>query len=115
LDLMVSMLRLTIAFVFVASVTANAQLMTTRIDASTSDSAQASWNQMLAEADNGRKAKLEAALDRIIEATGKEEGWGSLRFHVALEAPNASIIKDKIAGLSAQQIIELASRTAVAK
>ena len=78
-----------------------------RIDASTDSSAQASWDYMYEGSSSEGKCHLRAALVQITSATAAERGLHGLTLHAAMQDPSVVRIKDKLSGLSAEQIIEL--------
>ena len=82
----------------------------TRIDASTDESAQQSWDKMLGESSDETKCGLRAALVEITAATGPEKGLYGLSFHAALQDPSVARVRDKIAGLSPGQVIDLGTQ-----
>jgi hypothetical protein len=65
---------------------------------------------MLGESGDETKCRLRAALVEITAATGSEKGLYGLSFHAALQDPSVVRIKDKIAGLSPGQVIELGTQ-----
>jgi len=75
-----------------------------RIDASTDASAQASWDRMLGEASEETKSKLQAALFQLNAAAATEKGWHGLAYHAALQDPSVAKIRERIAGLCAEQV-----------
>jgi hypothetical protein len=81
-----------------------------RIDGSTETSAETSWNTMVAEASEETKPKLQAAFMKILSWTLSGKHLDALGYHTASENP-WFYIKDKLGGLSAEQIIEQANRT----
>ena len=87
----------------------------TRIDASSDASAQASWDRMLAEASDETKNKLRVALLELNTVAATENHLYGIAFHAALQDPQVFRIKDKVAGLSAEQVIELAKQTSGTK
>ena len=84
-----------------------------RIDASTDASAQASWDQLIAKAPRDKKQKLQIALVQL-NLVGVNSAYEVVS-NPALQSPSVSRIKDKIAGLTADEIIELANRTSTVK
>ena len=82
----------------------------TRIDASTDASTQASWDRMLGESSDHTKCELRAALVKLNSVAATEQGFRGIAFHAALQDPSVIRIRDKIAGFSAQQIVEFASQ-----
>jgi hypothetical protein len=83
----------------------------TRIDATSYASAEASWNKMLMESDSDTQNKLRGALIQLIGTSG----LSGLRLHTAMEDPSPGMVKDRIAGLNAAQIIELGRQVSVVK
>ena len=84
-----------------------------RIDASTNATAQASWNEMYVQANPGTKQKLISALAEL-NLAGVKSAYEVVN-NPDLQTLSAARIKDKIAGLTAEQIIELANKTATVK
>jgi len=84
-----------------------------RIDASSDASAQTSWNQMLAQASRQTQQKLQVAMLQL-NLSGVNSAYEVVG---SPDLQNLSImrIKDKVAGLTAEQIIELADRTSTVK
>ncbi|MHB8742105.1 MAG: hypothetical protein ACYC9L_03185 [Sulfuricaulis sp.] len=84
-----------------------------RIDGSSDAAAKASWDRMLAQSKSQTQQKLVGALIQINLA-----GVNSA-FEVAsnpdLQSLSVARIKDKIAGLTAEQIIDLANRISTVK
>jgi hypothetical protein len=66
---------------------------------------------MLAEVDDGTRTKLRFALLDFIQ----QSGLHGLALHAALEDPHVWFVKDKIAGLSADEILLLATQPSAGK
>lgn len=84
-----------------------------RIDATTNASAQASWHKMYAQADPSTKHKLISALVEL-NLAGVNSAYEVVK-NPDLQTLSAARIKDKIAGLTADQIVELANKTSTVK
>ena len=84
-----------------------------RIDGSSDASVQASWNRMLARANRQTKQKLQVALLQL-NLSGVNSAYEVVNNP---DLQNISIvhIKDKVAGLTAEEIIDLANRTSTVK
>jgi len=84
-----------------------------RIDSFSDASAEASWKRMLAQSNDQTKKKLLGALIQL-NFVGVNSAY---EVASSPEAQNLSIlrIKDKVAGLTADQIVELANRTSTVK
>jgi hypothetical protein len=84
-----------------------------RIDASSNESAQASWDRMTAEIDGKKNQQLQIAMVQLnlVRVNSASEVVSNP------ELQNLSVvrIKDKVAGLTADEIIELANRTSNVK
>jgi len=83
----------------------------TRIDAATSASAEASWDRMVTETSEETRSKLRIALYQLNAVAANASGLRGIAYHSALQDPSVVRVKDKVAGLTAEQIIELANQT----
>jgi len=81
------------------------------IDASSDAAANHSLQRMLSSMDTNQKAQLSAA---IVQLNQSVDDAGGAAGNAAQQRPSAARIKDKIGGLTATEIIELAHRTAPA-
>ncbi|GAA4861344.1 hypothetical protein [Luteimonas vadosa] len=96
------------SFFAVACATAPATQDVLRIDATSTDSAEASYKAMMSERSEADQQRLALAVLML-----NMEGVESAREVVdnpELQSPSIGRIKDKVAGLSANEIIELAAR-----
>jgi hypothetical protein len=84
-----------------------------RIDASSNASAQASWNRMVAEIDSKKNQQLQIAVVQL-NLVGVNSAYEVVA-NPELQSPSVVRIKDKVAGLTADEIIELANRTSTVK
>jgi len=84
-----------------------------RIDASSNAAAQASWDRMLAESNSQTQQKLLGALVQI-NLAGVNSAL-EVASNPDLQSLSVSRIKDKVAGLTAEQIIDLAGRVSTVK
>ena len=78
-----------------------------RIDSSTDATAQSSWDKMLAQSNDETKCRLRAALVQLNTAAAVEKGLSGFAFHAAVQDPLIALVKEKVSGLSAEQVIEL--------
>jgi hypothetical protein len=84
-----------------------------RIDASSNASAQASWDRMTAEIDSKKKQQLQIAMVQL-NLAGINSAY-EVASNPELQSLSVVRIKDKIAGLTADEIIGLAKRTSTVK
>ena len=84
-----------------------------RIDASSNESALASWDRMTAEVDSKKQQQLQVAIVQL-NLVGVNSAY-EVASNPELKNPSVVRIKDKVAGLSADEIIELANRTSTVK
>src|SRR5258708_4581238 len=84
-----------------------------RIDASSAASAEMSWRQMLAAASAQDQQKLQVALIQL-NLAGVNSAY-DVASNPELQNPSVIRVKDKLAGLTAEEIIELANKTSTVK
>jgi hypothetical protein len=77
------------------------------IDSSSDAAANKSLQRMLSSMDTNQKSQLTAAIIQLNQGVVSDAAAGS-----AQPRPSAARIKDKIAGMTASEIIDLAHRTA---
>jgi hypothetical protein len=81
------------------------------IDASSDAAANRSLQRMLSSMDTNQKTQLSDAIVQLNRSVDDASGSAA---NAAQQRPSAARIKDKIGGLTASEIIELAHRTAPA-
>jgi len=79
------------------------------IDGSSDAAANRSLQRMLSSMDTNQKSQL---ADAIVQLNQGVDGTSGAAGNSAQQRPSAARIKDKIAGMTASEIIELAHRTA---
>lgn len=84
-----------------------------RIDATSRESAEASYRAMMKGRSVGDRQKLALAV-LMLNIEGVKSAYEVVR-DPELQAPSVGRIKDKVAGLTADQIIELAGRNPAAR
>lgn len=84
-----------------------------RIDASSDAAAQESFQQMLNELATTEKSKLITAMIQL-NLVGVQSAYEVVG-NPELQSPSPARVKDKIAGMTADEIIDLANRTSTVK
>jgi hypothetical protein len=84
-----------------------------RLDASSAEAAEASWKQMVGSAHGGKKQKLLEAMLKI-NLAGVQSGYEVVG-NRDLQSLGIARIRDKVAGMSAEEIIELGERVGTVK
>ncbi|MFD0739920.1 hypothetical protein ACFQZQ_11605 [Lysobacter koreensis] len=92
----------------VASASVPAQRGLVRIDATSSESAEASYKAMMRDRSAAEQQKLALAV-LVLNMEGVESAREAMD-NPELQSPSIGRIKDKVAGMTAKQIIETAAR-----